>query len=150
MSGAHRRSLVWGIVGCLLLAGCGSGRQARGAGAIVDVAEAARSAGFVLPPSAQAVGAYQMKGIDHLVAFAVRVPPAALADLLATAHFDTELQPGRRIFQEPVQGADLAQATLFAAGQDHEMIGGRNVTREVMVVTDDPAATVLHVWAFAA
>jgi hypothetical protein len=125
------------------VAGCGAREGTR-----ISVADAARFAGFRLPASAEPVGAYEETGIDHLAAFAVRLPPEALDRLLAEARFTVPLEPGRRVFLRPVPGTDLDSAASFAAGQDRRQVGDSTVTRDVMVVTDDPRRTLVHVWAF--
>ncbi len=143
----------WAVLATFLvltaLGGCGGGDSERfPLQQPVEINEATSFAGFVLPPSAQLVGAHQMNGMDHLVAFAVRLPPEEVDDLLASAGFTEPLRPGYRSFTNPVKGVDLEAAKSFAGEQDEHLVNGERIYRKVQVVTDDPAVTLVHVWAF--
>jgi len=140
--------VVLTILGLLVLS-CGNGDSARRPeNRSISMRDAAQYAGFELPPTAEAIGSYEMNGVNRLVAFAVRLSPADLATVLAGGHFTAELRPGRRVFQEPVRGVNTDAAGSFAAGQDRLRVQEREVTRDVLVITDDPGSTVLHVWAY--
>jgi hypothetical protein len=139
------------ILALAMLTGCGGAEERPGGtreGGGISVADAAAFAGFRLPSAAEPVAAYEERGIDRLVAFAVRIPPDALAKLLSDAHFSEELRAGERVTLRPVPGARLDGGSSFAAAQDRRELGGTMVTRDVMVVTHDPGPTLVHVWAF--
>lgn len=136
----------------LLTPACGPGPRESaemiGDHEVISVDEAARFAGFELPQTAEAVGAYRNDGRDRLVAFALRVDAGDLPGLLAAADFVEPLSPGRRVFQDPVDGVEVEGVDDFSSAQDTRQVGRQLVVRDVLVVHHRPDSALLHVWAF--
>ncbi len=112
----------------------------------MTVEEAAKFAGVVLPDSAESLGAYELKGIDRFMAFAVRLPQRDVATVLAASGFVDTLQPGLVAQYETVKGVSLRQSSTRSA-QDERQVDGTDVFREVAVLSEGDDA-VLHVWAY--
>lgn len=115
----------------------------------LSTADALAFAGFEQIDGVQVIGTEEQSGIDRLVAFAVRLPPAKLPQFLAAAGFDpARLREGDRVFQKPIAGIDVEHARRVAAGQDLLSRDGRTIVRDVMLVRDDETALILLVWAY--
>lgn len=104
--------------------------------------------GFNLSNDVELLGTDTTAGIDRRISFAVRVPTGQVQTLLGNAGFTTPLKAGNRVFQPPVDGVDTNAAKKVSAAQDTYRIDGTTLTRDVMVIWDDPETAIVHVWAY--
>ncbi len=137
-----------GVLLSLATLSSGCAPAERSADGEMSVAEAARYAGFALPDGAQPLGAARRSGMDEMVTFAARVPAASVDDMLQSGQFDQPLEPGRQVFQEGLAGVPIPSGAPISSAQETEQVGERMLTRDVLVVHDDPARPLVYVWAF--
>ncbi len=116
----------------------------------VTVQEAARFAGIVLPTNVESIGAYERRGIDRLMAFAVRLPQKEVAAVLRDSDFAAELRPGLGVQYEAVEGVRLSDESSVWSAQDERRVEGKDVFRDLVVLNEQGDRSVLHVWAYTA
>src|SRR3954451_11920039 len=149
MKMSRRGALLWLVcVSCLTSACPSPSNGIRAEESRVTIQEAARFAGIALPTEAEPIGAYERKGIDRLVAFAVRLPVGEVVATLEASNFQTELRPGLDVQYEPVEGVRLDDDSRIESAQDQRHIEGRALISEVAVLTEWDDQQVLNVWAY--
>ncbi len=114
----------------------------------MTVQEAADFAGVVLPSNAEPIGAYERKGIDRFMAFAVRITKEDVAAVLRSSNFGAELRPGLATQYEAVEGVRLNDQSEIRSAQDERRVDGKDVFRDIAVLSEQGDRAVLHVWAY--